>query len=492
MVYYTLSGIPYIPRVDPMRGIVLCKASRRKSTLNTGDTKTVNGVTYTFNENRRWTRADKKSRPRKSSPGANKRVPNVAIPILEDPPKVKGKPRRMTPAATPKANTEATAKQARRTAPRAMTTEGLPQLTPKGKPAQVKPKGKAKGKKPASGVADMRQSKDTGSRSNEKPAMQTKVTPKAKTAAIMDAAKATKTGRLGDSKVFISHVWETVQKEDPGLFKNRDEFNQHLLEANRKRDLDLSRADMAYALDQDDVKGSELIDQNSSYHFIRIDGPKVTSKATPKAKAEASGFEQIKTAKRFEEVLLQNIDKLRQDYNLVGPVPIGRLRKEMGDIPKSQFDKWLMEMQSNDLVQLTGGEDDPKSPEDAVDLGGGIFRTDVKLNSSGHSADRGKPQQRPKNVSGANAITSSDTFKGELNKIYDKLNDGSGLVPIYQIRRELGDRVSRSEFNNWLMEMQSNDLVQLMGEQVPSVTRDQLQDSVTIPGGGYRFYVKRL
>ena len=286
MVYYTLSGIPYIPRVDPMRGIVLCKASRRKSTLNTGDTKTVNGVTYTFNENRRWTRADKKSRPRKSSPGANKRVPNVAIPILEDPPKVKGKPRRMTPAATPKANTEATAKQARRTAPRAMTTEGLPQLTPKGKPAQVKPKGKAKGKKPASGVADMRQSKDTGSRSNEKPAMQTKVTPKAKTAAIMDAAKATKTGRLGDSKVFISHVWETVQKEDPGLFKNRDEFNQHLLEANRKRDLDLSRADMAYALDQDDVKRSELIDQNSSYHFIRIDGdePKAKAEVTPKSK----------------------------------------------------------------------------------------------------------------------------------------------------------------------------------------------------------------
>jgi hypothetical protein len=40
--------------------------------------------------------------------------------------------------------------------------------------------------------------------------------------------------------------------------------------------------------------------------------------------------------------------------------------------------------------------------------------------------------------------------------------------------------------------MQANDLVQLTGEQVPSVTRDQLEDSITITGGGLRFYVKRL
>lgn len=209
MTYYTLTGVSYAPAPHPVHGIVFQKAAR-KSSLNTGDTKTVNGVTYTFNENRRWTRADKKSRPRKSSPGANKRPPNVAVPVLEDAPKViKGKSRRMTPPTAPKANIEEIARQARKTAPRAISAEGL---MPKNKPAQVKPKAKAKAK-PKASFGD-------------------------KTKAVLEAAKATQTGRLGDSKVFISHVWDTVQKQHPGMFNSRKDFDKHLLEANRKRDMD--------------------------------------------------------------------------------------------------------------------------------------------------------------------------------------------------------------------------------------------------------------
>jgi hypothetical protein len=66
------------------------------------------------------------------------------------------------------------------------------------------------------------------------------------------------------------------------------------------------------------------------------------------------------------------------------------------------------------------------------------------------------------------------------------------LVPIYRIRRELGNRVSRSQFNEWLLEVQANDLVQLMGGEMPNITQDQREDSLSIPGGGLRFYVKRL
>ncbi len=78
---------------------------------------------------------------------------------------------------------------------------------------------------------------------------------------------------------------------------------------------------------------------------------------------------------------------------------------------------------------------------------------------------------------------------------YDQLNQDynlDDLVPIYRIRRELGDRLSRQNFNSWLLEVQANDLVQLMGGELPNVTADQLEDSVAIPGGGTRFYVKRL
>ncbi len=65
-------------------------------------------------------------------------------------------------------------------------------------------------------------------------------------------------------------------------------------------------------------------------------------------------------------------------------------------------------------------------------------------------------------------------------------------MPIYRIRRELGDRLPRQKFNEWLLEAQANDLVQLMGGDLPNVTADQLEDSVAIPGGGTRFYAKRL
>jgi len=95
----------------------------------------------------------------------------------------------------------------------------------------------------------------------------------------------------------------------------------------------------------------------------------------------------------------------------------------------------------------------------------------------------------------AATITSYQEFLEETLRIYEDLNRDynlGDLVPIYRIRRHLGDRISRPQFTEWLLEMQANDLVQLMGEQVPSVTRDQLEDSITIPGGGLRFYVQRL
>ncbi|MFZ4641606.1 MAG: hypothetical protein ACOYMP_14590, partial [Nodosilinea sp.] len=60
------------------------------------------------------------------------------------------------------------------------------------------------------------------------------------------------------------------------------------------------------------------------------------------------------------------------------------------------------------------------------------------------------------------------------------------------IRRHLGDRISRPQFTEWLLEMQANDLVQLMGGVMQDSTADQREDSIMMPGGRIRFYVKRL
>lgn len=103
------------------------------------------------------------------------------------------------------------------------------------------------------------------------------------------------------------------------------------------------------------------------------------------------------------------------------------------------------------------------------------------------SAAPAKPKEK--------AIASYDEFKPVALEVYDRLNRDynlDDLVPIYRIRREIGDRVSRSQFSEWLMEMQSNDIFQLIGGEMPDVTQDKREDSITIPGGGLRYYAKRV
>lgn len=99
------------------------------------------------------------------------------------------------------------------------------------------------------------------------------------------------------------------------------------------------------------------------------------------------------------------------------------------------------------------------------------------------------------NGNGQAQITSYDEFKDVALQVYDTLNrdfNMDNLVPIYRIRREIGDRVSRENFSKWLFEMQSNDSVELLEESVEDSAPEKLQDSVTTKLGKLRCYVKRL
>ncbi|MFB2936117.1 hypothetical protein ACE1B6_12765 [Aerosakkonemataceae cyanobacterium BLCC-F154] len=92
-------------------------------------------------------------------------------------------------------------------------------------------------------------------------------------------------------------------------------------------------------------------------------------------------------------------------------------------------------------------------------------------------------------------IASYEEFKQVALDVYDNLNRDynlDNLVPIYRIRREIGDRVTRSQFNDWLLEMQANDIFQLMGGEMPDITPDKAEDSITTSLSGLRYYAKRL
>lgn len=93
------------------------------------------------------------------------------------------------------------------------------------------------------------------------------------------------------------------------------------------------------------------------------------------------------------------------------------------------------------------------------------------------------------------AIDSYDEFKQAALDVYDRLNrdyNMGNLVPIYRIRREIGDRVSRPQFSEWLFSMQSDDIFQLLEESVEDSAPDKIEDSVTTKLGKLRCYAKRL
>ncbi|MBS9383702.1 MAG: hypothetical protein HEQ24_05500 [Dolichospermum sp. BR01] len=98
-------------------------------------------------------------------------------------------------------------------------------------------------------------------------------------------------------------------------------------------------------------------------------------------------------------------------------------------------------------------------------------------------------------ASGGGVIGSYEEFKSVTLDVYNKLNyehNLNNLVPIYRIRRAIGERVKRTEFNNFLLEMQANDIFQLQGGTVEDNARDKIEDSVTTELDGLRCYARLL
>ena len=98
-------------------------------------------------------------------------------------------------------------------------------------------------------------------------------------------------------------------------------------------------------------------------------------------------------------------------------------------------------------------------------------------------------------ASGGGVIGSYEEFKSVALDVYDKLNyehNLNNLVPIYRIRREIGERVNRTEFNDFLLEMQADDIFQLQGGSVEDSAPDKIEDSIKTALDGLRCYAKRI
>jgi hypothetical protein len=97
-------------------------------------------------------------------------------------------------------------------------------------------------------------------------------------------------------------------------------------------------------------------------------------------------------------------------------------------------------------------------------------------------------------VESAPKISTYDEFKAVALETYDQLNrefNYDNFVPIYKIRRSIGDRVTRTEFNDWLVKMQADSIFLLQESGVEDSARDKLEDSVSTPISGLRCYATK-
>lgn len=90
--------------------------------------------------------------------------------------------------------------------------------------------------------------------------------PEQLAARILDTARGMHSGRFGDDKVFVSHLFRELHPPYASL----DRFKEELLELHRERHLTLSRADLVEAMNPRDVAESEIRQHNATFHFVRL------------------------------------------------------------------------------------------------------------------------------------------------------------------------------------------------------------------------------
>lgn len=91
---------------------------------------------------------------------------------------------------------------------------------------------------------------------------------------VLAAGASSPTGWFGDpaiaNKVFVSHVYKAYAQRHPEEADGIERFKERLIEANRAGLLKLSRADLVEAMNLDDVRASEILHMNASFHFVIV------------------------------------------------------------------------------------------------------------------------------------------------------------------------------------------------------------------------------
>ena len=191
---------------------------------------------------------------------------------------------------------------------------------------------------------------------------------------------------------------------------------------------------------------------------------KLNDKVVP-SKEKATDYQSV-----FDELLeIGAIEKSDKGYYLVPSVGLKLLDESLKnrDFENNTIGTWV----ANGLLKL-------------------IRKNDSEINSFTEFHNQTQIEE-----SVNEAIPSYDKFKDIALEVYEELNRNynlDNLVPIYRIRKEIGEKVSRENFNQWMLEMQKKDILQLIGGEMTDITPQKAEDSITTKLSGLRYYAKRI
>lgn len=108
----------------------------------------------------------------------------------------------------------------------------------------------------------------------------------------------------------------------------------------------------------------------------------------------------------------------------------------------------------------------------------------ASVSSNGNGNGNGKKTQ----------IQSYEEFKLQTLGLFKNLNEThcySGLVPIWHLRQELSEQVSREDFNDWMITMQREQLFYLQSGEARGATDEQKKNSINNEIRGLLFFASK-
>lgn len=88
---------------------------------------------------------------------------------------------------------------------------------------------------------------------------------------VLQSAHRCQTGRWGESKLFISHVWKQMGTDGQQFGLDFDQFKYYLALANNKGLVRLTHADLVQLMDPEDVRLSAISYGKTVFHFIHLE-----------------------------------------------------------------------------------------------------------------------------------------------------------------------------------------------------------------------------